>query len=305
MFRRIIFILVSIVPLCLCAQDTLQLVMQYEKSNETAKAITLSEQYIQSHPADEQANMILGNIFLSKALYERAIDCYSVVLAKNARHAEALKGRAFCLLSKGDYKQSRLDWIDFCRIDTGNADGWFFLASTEHRMGKYREAMEDYTHSLRIKKSAICLQERANLYLKMNKYKKAMQDIDTALMYNQHSPELFLIRGMALIGLKKYQESIDMFNRVQRLDKNNPHACYSRGRAYHQLKQYEKAEADFTEAIRLKPDFELAYFNRAISRMEQGRMHDPVSVCDDFMKAASYGYGDAIYYLKKYCDAGK
>ena len=50
-----------------------------------------------------------------------------------------------------------------------------------------------------------------------------------------------------------------------RSTRTNAAAYNRRGIAYGKKGEFDKAIADFTEAIRLKPDFAVAYLNRGIA----------------------------------------
>jgi Flp pilus assembly protein TadD len=55
-----------------------------------------------------------------------------------------------------------------------------------------------------------------------------------------------------------------------RIDPNNAVPYYDRGIAYYWLKHYEKAVEDYTEAIRLQPNYWQAYGNRANAYQQLG-----------------------------------
>ena len=72
--------------------------------------------------------------------------------------------------------------------------------------------------------------------------------------------------GLAYYRLDEYREAIDDYTEAIRLDPDyNPHyfsAYYNRGFAYYRLEEYEEAIDDYTQAIRLNPDYTDAYYIR-------------------------------------------
>jgi tetratricopeptide (TPR) repeat protein len=60
----------------------------------------------------------------------------------------------------------------------------------------------------------------------------------------------------------QYDKAVADYTEAIRLKPDDADAFNNRGIAYDQLKQYDKAIADLTEVIRLKPDFALAFNNR-------------------------------------------
>jgi tetratricopeptide (TPR) repeat protein len=63
------------------------------------------------------------------------------------------------------------------------------------------------------------------------------------------------------------------------------------GNARHRKVDLEGALKDFTEAIRLKPDYALAFFNRAVARRDKG---DVGGAQEDFNEAIRLGYKSEV-----------
>ena len=72
-------------------------------------------------------------------------------------------------------------------------------------------------------------------------------------------------RGYAAEDKGDHQTAIVEYTDAIRLKPDYPDAFNNRGLAYKNLEQYDKAIADYTEAIRLKPDFASAFNNRGIA----------------------------------------
>ena len=69
----------------------------------------------------------------------------------------------------------------------------------------------------------------------------------------------------ALSDGKKYanpMKDIEYLKNVIKLQPNNASMYNNRGTAYYNLGQYQHAIQDYSAAIRLKPDYSLAYYNR-------------------------------------------
>jgi len=72
----------------------------------------------------------------------------------------------------------------------------------------------------------------------------------------------YVYRGHKYLDLKQHAEAIADFTEAIRLDPQFALAYNNRGFVYDQLGQHTEAIADYTEAIRLDPQFALAYNNR-------------------------------------------
>jgi len=107
-------------------------------------------------------------------------------------------------------------------------------------------------------------------------------------------------------GPSKEQQAVDAYNRgvvygkkgdrdkeiaeyteAIRLQPDFADAYYNRGVAYRGTGATDKAIADYTEAVRLKPDFADAYYNRAV---DYGSTGDKAKAEADFAKAKELGY---------------
>jgi tetratricopeptide (TPR) repeat protein len=64
---------------------------------------------------------------------------------------------------------------------------------------------------------------------------------------------------------------------------NNAESAFHRGEHYYYKKNYDKAISDYSEAIRLNPNYALAYGSRAHAYRNQGKLEKAQA---DFIKAA-------------------
>src|SRR5258708_16457265 len=72
---------------------------------------------------------------------------------------------------------------------------------------------------------------------------------------------------------KQYDKAIADYTEAIRLKPDYADAHYNRGNAYYYLQQYDEAVADYSEVIRLKPDYADAYYNRGDAYVDL-RQHD-------------------------------
>ncbi|HUE04470.1 MAG TPA: tetratricopeptide repeat protein [Bryobacteraceae bacterium] len=89
--------------------------------------------------------------------------------------------------------------------------------------------------------------------------------------------------GREQAGRNDFEEALQSLNRAIELDARQAIAYNARGYVYLRQKNFAGALADFSEAIRLRPDYTNAYQNRAIARH---RLGDEQGTAEDNRKAA-------------------
>ncbi len=89
----------------------------------------------------------------------------------------------------------------------------------------------------------------------------------TALQAPQKSAQEWMKEGNALRDLKRYEEAIVAYEQAIRLDPNYALAYYNKGNALGDLKRYEEALAAYEQAIRLDPNNAVAYIAKVLLLM--------------------------------------
>jgi tetratricopeptide (TPR) repeat protein len=107
-------------------------------------------------------------------------------------------------------------------------------------------------------------------------------------------------RGMAFLERREYDKAINEFSEAIRLDPNYVPAYVSRGNAYAIHGAGDKAIDDFTEAIRLDPNVAIIYFDRGNAYYDHGNLDKASSDYNEAIRldpnfARAYvGRGDVI-----------
>ena len=105
---------------------------------------------------------------------------------------------------------------------------------------------------------------------------------------------------------KQYDKAIADYTEAIRLKPDYADAHYNRGNAYYYLQQYDEAVADYSEVIRLKPDYADAYYNRGDAYVGLQQYDKAVADYSEVIRlkpdyADTYNNrGNAYYDLKQY-----
>jgi tetratricopeptide (TPR) repeat protein len=90
----------------------------------------------------------------------------------------------------------------------------------------------------------------------------------------EYTPYAFYSRGVALHDERDYDGAIADYTESLRLKPDFAHAFYNRGLAHQTKGDYDRAITDYTEAIRLDPTYFRAYKNRGLAYRAKGDMSD-------------------------------
>ena len=83
---------------------------------------------------------------------------------------------------------------------------------------------------------------------------------------------------------KDYDKAIEEFTEAIRIDPNYDLAYVSRGQSYSNKGQNDQAISDYTESIRLNPDDALAYYSRGATYGKKGQYDKAISDCSKAIK---------------------
>jgi TonB family protein len=132
-------------------------------------------------------------------------------------------------------------------------------ASTKAKLQKRLELVD---RTARSSPSEITLLQRANIYLDLRDYQKALDDVSAALALVPKSDCAFALRGQIHLEQKKYKEAVEDLTEAINIDPNYAFAYRDRADAYEKLKQDPLALADRNRAAALglgpkpaEPDF--------------------------------------------------
>ncbi len=161
---------------------------------------------------------------------------------------------------------------------------------------EYEKAVHSFDKTLEIEpKFYPALRLRGNALINLNRYEEALKSLDKALELNPDDFSVEMLRGDALSDLKRYPSAISAYSRSLAI---NPHpwVYYNRGVARLKTGDNQGALDDFTEALRLKPNYVNAYNNRGVVRLQRG---DYKGAIDDFTEGLRFNPDDATAYLNR------
>jgi tetratricopeptide (TPR) repeat protein len=230
-----------------------------------------------------------GIVYFNRKAYDRAIADFTEAIRLNPNIAYAFKDRADAYKAKeafedDDYKAKEdldhaiADYSEAIRLDPNFTQAYVTRGRILHGKRDYDRAIADYNHVIRLDPKAVDVYvNRGSAFYLKGDYDRAIADYSEAIRLNPTSAGTFYDRGTANLKKEDYVSAIADYNEAIRL---NPHYAkgllndpdipnrvkdqlgrpsagtfYDRGRANLKKEDYVSAIADFTEAIRLNPNY--------------------------------------------------
>ncbi|QDL07987.1 prenyltransferase [Brasilonema octagenarum UFV-E1] len=127
-------------------------------------------------------------------------------------------------------------------------------------------------------------------YLQLNAEQKIEKVLEfQELLTQQHQTEsrklgLLFELGNLLVAAKEYEQAIASYDQALKIKPDYDSAWYNRGIALQNLGRYEEAIASYDQALKIKPDYDSAWNNRGIALQNLGRYEEAIASYDQALK---------------------
>ena len=224
----------------------------------------------------KQKNEILKQIdkaqqYALKMDFDKALQIYSKVLAKDPKSLPALIGRAelFVLLDK--YYEAIGDYNRFIDIDSTNPYAYYRRALAKCKTDSIGYALEDYEKSLALDSTnADILYDWALYNLSYDNLLQAINDFKTVLKINPEKTDANKYIALAYYRWEQFDNALEYYNKALQSDPNNPSLYLNRGNSLLKLNKTEDAINDYSKAFSLDSLLEDAIMNRAFAHYQLG-----------------------------------
>jgi tetratricopeptide (TPR) repeat protein len=169
------------------------------------KASNLAPDYAQVYELSSLSQLKQGN-------YQKAIEFATKVVAMNPSNLKARYYRAEAYMATEEYYNADSDYALVVKKDKQNALLWYKRGFCNEKFGDLVAAKRYYGKSL---KRDILISEaysnRAGIWEKFGKPKKALPDLNQALILDPQNVSLRLRRGYVFLSLEQVQNAVDDF----------------------------------------------------------------------------------------------
>ena len=186
-------------------------------------------------------------------------------------YTPALVMRAQVHVQQKDTAAAMRDIGECLAVDKYDPDVYSMRAILYLQQGRYAEAEEDLSYSIRLHPSSDCYVNRALARANQANLRGAMADYDLAIELNPNSFLGHFNRGLLRAQVGDDNRAIDDFDFVIEQEPDNYIALFNRGLLRAQVGDNEGAETDFTSVLNQFPNFLYGYQCRADVREKLGR----------------------------------
>jgi len=161
--------------------------------------------------------------------YATAIANFDLVIQKEPDHAEAYLKRCDALRHTGGATDALADCNRAIRLDYPfKEESYSIRGRVFTELGRFQEAIDDFSVASRVQPSAYDLVERGNLYNRLKRHKTALKDFNRALHLDKDYVWAYWGMGNALYSLNQRKAALTAYERYEKSGENMSKAMRAR-----------------------------------------------------------------------------
>ncbi len=180
---------------------------------------------------------------------------YRGVLARDARHTDALNLLAAIHLQKGDLEQFVLLSGRSLEIQPQQPYPLNNRGNALQQLGRHAEALTSFEQAIALRPDfATAHYNRGNALRSLRRYDEALHSLDRALALKPDWADARANRGHVLFRLERYTEALADLDQAIALGPDHVDALTDRGDVLRRLQRHGDAAASYRRALELAPD---------------------------------------------------
>ncbi len=193
------------------------------------------------------------------------------------------KGRAKSSLGK--YEEAIEDYSKAIERNPQFIRAYYNRGVTNRNLRRDEEAIKDYSKAIELDPQfTVAYNNRGLSKHDLGKYQEAIKDYDKAIAINSQPAVAYNNRGLSKNKLGKYKEAIKDYNQAIEIDPEDIAAYINRGNANSSLGKHKEAIKDYNQAIELNPQYAEAYCNRGLSKFSLGKYEEAIKDYDKVLE---------------------
>jgi len=264
------------------------------------KELARLEDIVQQAPDDEKTLVKLGTAYYyqslknqDKALLETANRRLEQALAIDPELVEAYYIQALVAFRLENLNTVITKCTEAIKRDNTHPTAYNLRGLTYSLLGYYDLADSDLDRAINLDRwNGEAYLNRARVANAIHHFDRAIADLERANLLRVDTKELWLIWGVALLGLGKFKDAVTMFSRALRYDPGFTLALARRGYAYLNLglAYYPQAALDLQAAVKNDATLVEAWYNLGILHTRQGNDAEVVKMLTQVLELQPDNY---------------
>lgn len=229
---------------------------------EYGQALTAANVAIKKIPSKDKEYMSFAystraTIYLNLEDTIRAIKDYSQAISFTPEEPEIYSKRAQIYYEQGKYNLADADYYKMISLDEGSVMGYMGIGRNANAQKHWEDALKQFDHVIRLASNySSGYSFRADSYLGLKKYDKAIDDVITALSIDGDNKAFYLLQNLADSA---FVQTIAKLKAQKAKEPNENYWNYCLGTVYEHASKYSSAITFYKEALDKESSDVIAY----------------------------------------------
>lgn len=217
-----------------------------------------------------------GDILHNMKRYQEAIQAYDQAIKLNKNYAEAFCNKGFTLFTIEMFEEAIVECNKALEIKKIFPEAWVNIAVSYIGLKKYELALDYCEKALAVSENFTeAINSKGLCLFNLKRYEEANKLFDKILKIRKDFPEAMENKANTLYALKEYDEALTLYEAIG-TKKDYHKVLNNKGLLLHSLghikdkKYFNLAKDCYDQAIKIKPDFADAYWNKSLTQLTLG-----------------------------------
>ncbi len=229
----------------------------YMRNEVWSSGETLWKDVTEKSPLNGRGWMNYGNALMKKGDYEGAKVCFNKTIELWPQYSYAYINMGVLHAATGDNKAAESSFRNSMRFNPNNPECYSYYGKFLLDQKRYQEAADVLSQGLRLSPQHARMQQYYDIVLKVGGDKVLSVDDKAAVIKKNPSAEAYLNLSLEYYNLKRYKDCIEACKEALKLKPDYDVAYNNMCSAYNMLKMWDEAIAAGRKAVELNPNNQL------------------------------------------------
>lgn len=245
------WIALGLIVLVAHAQGTRQRNEVWDNGESLWKDVTIKS------PENGRGWMNYGNALMAKADYAGAKTCFEKTIELMPQYSYVYVNMGILSAAMGNHVEAERNFKEALRYNRMNPECYSYYGKWLYERGRYAEAVAKLREGLALSPQHKMMQTYMTLAAQLNDGKNPKIDMLKGIIENNPTAENYLNLSLEYYNLGEYMKCVEACNEALKIKPNYDLAYNNMCSAYNMLKMWDEAIAAGTKAVELKPDNQL------------------------------------------------